>query len=64
MNSKEIEKKSYEDFRKRVDELIEEKLNYANLIYEVAKMQAVLEDISTNFNIYNSHLKSLSIPLE
>lgn len=47
LENKTLNTKSYKCFLKTISEKIEEKLNYQNLIYEISRIQIVLEDITT-----------------
>ena len=38
-------------------------MNYENLIYEISRIQIILEEVSTQFKIFQSHKKKFEIDL-
>ncbi|CAD8145859.1 unnamed protein product [Paramecium octaurelia] len=62
--SQDINPKSYSEFKNKTIKLINCKFNYLNMIYEVSRLQFLLQSILRKEEMYQSHLIGIKLSLE
>ncbi|CAD8064236.1 unnamed protein product [Paramecium sonneborni] len=62
--SQEINPKSFIDFKNKITKLLNCKFNYLNLIYEISRLQFILQSIMIKEEIYQSHQIGIKLQLE
>lgn len=56
--------KSFEDFRSTIRKLIASKLNYMNLVYEMSRMQIILNSMQKRYFMRKSHFVGIRLKLQ